>query len=266
VRSGVTGVPNPRTFSNIDGAVLSAPETEKNDRPRLHGSWFMLQRWHNVLFAHWRVPAEWVSRLLPKGITLDTFGGDAWVSAIPFYMSDVRLRWMPPIPTAHAFAELNVRTYVTHGGVAGIWFLSLDAESTLAVLGARFGAALPYYRAAMDVRLGFHSVEYRSDRLLARQCPAQFDMTYTPRGLRPEVVAGSLDYFLVERYALFSGDRDRLWRMDIDHPRWQLYDADAVIRHNTVLSAAGLHGVTGEPLLHFAPVQDVHFWRPIRVS
>jgi len=172
---------------------------------------------------------------------------------------------MPPIPTAHAFAELNVRTYVTHRGVAGVWFLSLDAESTLAVLGARLGAALPYYRAAMDVRLGPHSVEYRSDRILAQQSPAQFDMTYTPRGLRPQAVAGSLDYFLVERYAVFSGDHHRLWRIDIDHPSWQLYDADAVIRRKTVLTAAGLHGLSGEPLLHFAPVKDVDFWRPRRV-
>ena len=256
----------PHTSSNTESAFLPALERQRTERPRPQGSSFMHQRWHNLLFAHWRVAADSVDRQLPKGIMLDTFGGEAWVSAVAFYMADVRFRWMPPIPTAHAFAELNVRTYVTHRGVAGVWFLSLDAESTLAVLGARLGAALPYYRAAMDVRLGLHSVDYRSDRILAPQCPAQFDMTYTPRGLRPQPAAGSLDYFLVERYAVFSGDRHRLWRIDIDHPSWQLYDADAVIRRKTVLTAAGLHCVSGEPLLHFAPVKDVDFWRPLRVN
>ena len=58
---------------------------------------------------------------------------------------------MPPVPTAHAFLELNVRTYVTLDGRPGVWFFSLDAASTLAVIGARLGIRLPYFRASMEM-------------------------------------------------------------------------------------------------------------------
>jgi uncharacterized protein YqjF (DUF2071 family) len=229
------------------------------------GSWVMHQRWHNLLFAHWRLPGDVIRRKLPKSIELDTFDGDAWISVIPFYMTGVRLRWAPPIPTAHAFAELNVRTYVRHRGVAGIWFFSLDAESTLAVIGARLGAALPYYRAAMQVRCRRRDINYCSDRVIGTT-PACFDATYWPRDERQTPAPGSLEYFLTERYSLFSSSGDRIWRIDIAHPRWDLQDAVAVVRRNTMTEAAGLGAPAGDPLLHFATVQDVLFWPPVRVE
>ena len=38
-------------------------------------------RWHDLLFIHWRVPAETIAPLLPRPLTLDTFDGtrgSAW--------------------------------------------------------------------------------------------------------------------------------------------------------------------------------------------
>ena len=241
------------------------PRTPAGDaQPR--GPWVMQQRWHNLLFAHWRVSPDVVQPHLPPGIDLDTYQGDAWVSIIPFHMTGVRLRWSPPIPTAHAFAELNVRTYVSRGGVAGIWFFSLDAESTVAVVGARLGAALPYYRASMDVRLGTRHIDYRSVRVLGGGPPAVFDATYSPCGSQFMAHPGSLDAFLTERYSLFSSDGRRLWQIDVSHPPWELHSAIANIRRNTMLDAAGLEVSASPPLLHFATSNDVRFWPPTRVD
>jgi len=242
--------------SRYVAAATVAPRSE---------TWVMRQRWHNLLFAHWRVPAERIQRQLPPGIELDLYGDAAWVSVIPFYMTGVRFRAMPPIPTAHAFAELNVRTYVRCNGEPGIWFFSLDAASTLAVIGARLGAGLPYFRARMSVEFRSRSIDYRSERL-GTNTPAVFDATYDVTG--PAIVTagpGSLDAFLTERYCLFSSDGRRIWRVDVEHPRWTLYGAKAYFRRNTMLEAAGLGDDAGDPLLRAATLQEVRFWPPRRV-
>jgi len=71
------------------------------------GPWLMVQRWHDLLFAHWRCPVSELRRLIPAPLEIDTCDGPAWIGVIPFYMSGVRMRGMSPVPTAHAFEELN---------------------------------------------------------------------------------------------------------------------------------------------------------------
>src|SRR5258708_39761925 len=116
----------------------------------------MYQGWHDLLFAHWAWPGESVRALIPPELELDTFNGHAWVGVIPFWMSRVHVRGLPPIPTAGTFPELNVRTYVRGAkrGTStqekpGVYFFSLDAASILAVLGARAWVGLPYFYADM---------------------------------------------------------------------------------------------------------------------
>ncbi len=56
-------------------------------------------------------------------------------------------------PLASSFLELNVRMYVTLHGKHGVYFFSLDANSTVAVAAARTLFQLPHYAAAaMKVR------------------------------------------------------------------------------------------------------------------
>src|SRR5690349_6710130 len=111
--------------------------------------WIMAQNWHELLFAHWRVPVEAVRPLVPQGLEIDLFAGDAWLSVVPFRMSGVRLRGTPALPWLSSFPELNVRTYVCAEGRPGVWFFSLDAASRLAVGVARAWFHLPYFNARM---------------------------------------------------------------------------------------------------------------------
>ncbi len=53
--------------------------TRRPDRPRV-----MWQVWRSLLFLHWAVPASMIARLLPKGLEVDTFEGEAYVGLIPF--------------------------------------------------------------------------------------------------------------------------------------------------------------------------------------
>src|SRR5579872_1671599 len=129
-----------------DSSILS--NTSHRLWPLPSRPWIMVQRWHDLLFAHWPLRPEAIRPLVPRELELDTFENKAWLGVIPFWMSGVRFRALPPMPTASAFPELNVRTYVRaprDPEKPGVFFFSLDAASLLAVLGARAGFGLPYF-------------------------------------------------------------------------------------------------------------------------
>jgi len=229
------------------------------------GRWVMMQRWHHLLFAHWRCPSSALRARIPQPLEIETYDGSAWLGVIPFYMTGVRMRATPPVPTANAFEELNVRTYVTLDGRPGVWFFSLDCASMLAVIGARVGIYLPYFRATMSMTRHNETIRYRSRRWPIGGPAAQFAASYRGVGPAAEPAPGTLDHFLAERYCLYSADQERLWRADIFHPRWSLQPAEATIEHNSMATAAGLAVNDEAPLLHFSSFQDVRFWWPVRV-
>ena len=127
-------------------------ETAHRPWPLPTGPWIMSQSWHDLLFAHWPIDASHLRPLIPAALEIDKFQGEAWIGVVPFRMSGVRLRATPALPTLSAFPELNVRTYVTHGGKPGVWFFSLDAANAIAVSVARAWFHLPYFNARMTLR------------------------------------------------------------------------------------------------------------------
>ena len=226
----------------------------------------MHQRWTNVLFAHWPVRPEALRPLLPPSLAVDTFEGEAWVGVIPFHMSNVRPRGVPALPWVSSFHELNVRTYVRYGDRVGVWFFSLDASNPLAVLAARAAVHLPYYDADMRMSLAADgSVHYRSDRTHRNAPPAHFDATYRAEGSVSPAKRGTLEYFLVERYVLFSSTTRGLLDVKISHAPWPLQRAVARIERNTMGAAAGITLPGEPPLLHFGAMVDVKTWPPTSV-
>lgn len=222
------------------------------DRP-----WMMTQTWHDLLFAHWPVDPDSLRRIVPAALPLDLFDGQAWIGVVPFRMTNVSPRGIV-VPWLSTFAELNVRTYVTLQGKPGVFFFSLDAASTLAVMGARALFDLPYYRATMTVDVGRQRVSYRSVR---RGGGAEFAASYGPSGPVLEVRPGALEYFLTERYCLYTVNRAGApRRLDVHHAPWPLQSADAQIAVNTMTQAANVTLPDTPPLLHFARRMDVLTW------
>jgi uncharacterized protein YqjF (DUF2071 family) len=163
-------------------------------------------------------------------------------------MTGVRPRGLPAVPTTAAFAELNVRTYVTDGKMRGVWFFSLDAQSRLAVATARRFFHLNYQHARMSCRWDGHDVQYASS---CRRPAAEFRGRYRSFGDEFHSGPGTLEEFLTERYWLYSADRaGRLYRGQIDHERWPLRRAEAEIELNTMTAPLGIE-LRGEPHLLF---------------
>ena len=257
------------TGSLFGAAARQAASLRRVDHrpwPLPAGRWLQAQTWENLLFAHWRLPDAAVRKLVPTGLHLDTFDGSAWLGVTPFRVSGLRLRGMLPMPRLSTFLELNVRTYVTYGGKPGIFFFSLDAESALAVEAARRLYKLPYFRALMSARRLGPTVEFSSARREGPARPFVFQARYRPAGLVSEAEPGSLEYFLAERYCLYTLDeRARICRAEIHHPRWPLQPAVADIEV-TSMAAPGLTIPDEQPLLHFARRQDVVIWALLPVE
>lgn len=241
---------------------FEAPETILSHRdhrsdPVPHGPWLMTMSWVDLLAAHWPVEPRVLEERIPSKLTLDTFEGDAWVSATPFVMDNTLPRGMSWWPRPPRFVELNLRTYVTmRGRRPGIWFFSLDATSRLAVAGARTVFFLPYYRAGGEV-------DSRDDRItcrLRRKTGGEFVASYSPTGAVKSAEPGTLDHWLMERYWLYCTHRRRLYRAGVHHRPWPLQPAQADIEVQTLLEATNLP-VSGSPArLHYARRLDVLAW------
>jgi uncharacterized protein YqjF (DUF2071 family) len=227
----------------------------------------MRQTWNDLLFAHWSLPSEELRRLVPRELELDLFDNKAWVAVTPFHMTDVAFRGMPPVPVLSAFAELNVRTYVTYRGAPGVYFFSLDAFNPPAVWGARLTYHLPYFYARMWFEIenggeyGTKDVKYSSIRFRAPH--AEFKGTYRPTSAAARSKPGSVEHFLTERYRLYSVHENSVYAADIHHIPWQLQTAEAEVTRNSMAAAAGIVLPRSKPLLHFSKRTDVLVW-PIR--
>ena len=242
----------------FDRSVLR--KTEHRPWPMPSRPWVMTQSWHNLLFAHWRVEASHVRKLVPTMFELDLFNDEAWLGIVPFYMTNVGLRGLPSLPWLSSFPELNVRTYVRVSNRPGVYFFSLDAGRRLAVETARRFLNLPYFLAAMRVEVTRGTVVYDSART---QSSAVFKATYGPTDRAFTASEGSLEYFLTERYCLYQQTRRGVpYRLEIHHPPWSLQPARATIATNTMAAVSDL-AISGPPaLLHFVQRQDVITWAP----
>ena len=207
------------------------------------------------------MPAADVQAKLPAGLAVDTFDGWAWLGVVPFTMEHVRFRSFRDnhfgVPTARAFPELNLRTYVkTRDGRSGVYFFSLDAGSLLAVLGARAAFNLPYFWASMSETVANDgSIRYQSKRRFDR---ADFDALYRSTG-KP-AADDDLRRFLTERYALFVRRGKSIHIGHILHPRWQLTEAEADIRINTLPQSFGFTLPHRPPLLHYSEHIEMQAW------
>ena len=136
------------------------------------------------------------------------YEGTAWVGVVPFRMEKTRLRGLPPLPGTDRFPEANVRTSVTEAKSGHPvfsffrstqrirWPLQEHARESIAVFfrqdehRRRSGGRWRYPQTAIFVRARFVL------RSTYRSCGREKTL--------PPAKPGSIEYFLTERYALFT--------------------------------------------------------------
>lgn len=225
----------------------------------------MSQRWNDILFAHWRVPAPAIAPLLPEGLQPDTFQGSAWVGMVPLWMDRFGFRGISAIPGANSFPELHFRTYVhDQTSTPGIYNLTVDIGNLLATAAVRFMLRMPCSWAEMRLNqrtereFSFHS------RRLFVSNPVIFSARY--RGLGPtrrlaEIRSGSLEYFFTERYCTYTRNHaGQAVRANVHMVASPLEDAEAEIDRNDLPQSVGIQFAEQEPVLHYSRRLAVYIW------
>lgn len=221
--------------------------------PPPKGRWTLGQTWTNTLWAHWPVPASELRAAVPDELEIEEHDGSAWLGFVFFRVQALRARGALPLPGISSFLQLNVRTYVRGpDSLPGVWFLSIDASSRLAALGIRRIYHVPAFHARMTLDPVGGWLEAECARIGERG--RVFSGRYRATGeiFHPE--PDSLEWFLTERYRLFTEDG----RAEIHHDRWPLRPAEAEIDLHSITR----YKLTGDPLCHLAFRQDALIWPP----
>lgn len=224
------------------------------------------QSWRDLLFLHFSIAPEAIRSVIPAGLEIDTFIDEegveqAWVGLVPFRMQDVHPRGIPAIPTTRAFPETNVRTYVHRNGRPGVWFFSLDAASRLACIGGRNLFHLPYKEAKMSVERGGDTIRYCS----RRPSGAGAEIEATVSGATTLTEPGTLEFFLVERYLLFSTNGKSWFGGNVYHPPYRVRQAKIVNCNEALVGSAGIES---KPFINtmFVDAVDVRIGKLERLS
>ena len=247
----------------MDDAVDISDRLAARARP---GGWpLMYQSWRNLLFMHWRLPVQELRPHIPEPLEIDTFDGSAWIAITPLSLWNVRPIFVPPVPFVSEFLEINVRTYVHYENVPGVWFFSLDANSWFAVAGARLFYLLPYHIAEMESERVDQTIDFRSERQDGKGGSFNARWTSTSENLAMST-PGSLEFFLTERYCLYTASRRDIYRCRIHHQPWKLGAATVESFETDLFAANELPTPAGSPLLHATEPVDVEVWGLERIT
>jgi len=193
--------------------------------------------WDNVVFIHYETDPEELQKCVPYEV--DLFEGRALVSIVAFTMRRMRPRFggrlsellFKPIAT-HNF--LNVRTYVTHRGEAGIYFMAEWLSNRVSVLLGPSTFGLPYR---------FGRIDFQRDRddLRGDVSTNEGRLSYRAAVKNDFEICepDSLTEFLLERYTAFTqhGSTKRLFR--IWHPPWKQAAATIDITADNMIGSTG---------------------------
>ncbi len=184
----------------------------------------LYQDWTGLTFLHWEVDGRELAGKLPDGVSLDLWDGKAYLGVVPFTMQNIRPRGLPCVPGLSNFHETNVRAYVTGpDGSPGVWFLSLDASNRTGCWLGRTFFGLNYRFSQMEYRAGGQT-EYRS-----RRAGAENHVVSRAHGEEREAQPGTFEFFLVERYLLFSEVRGRLVKGLVHHAPYLVQPAECLV-------------------------------------
>ena len=220
-----------------------------------------LQSWRRLLYLHWPVPYAVVRPAVPTALPLDLRDGKAWVSVVAL---DIAAARPPLVPEGLGlgFLATNTRTYVRlPGGEPGVWFFSLDASSRMAVAGARLAYGLPFHHARMARERDGDLEVFRSAR---RGADAHgLEVRYRVGDPLGTAVPGSLDAFLVERYALQVVRRGSIGTVRVRHDPFPLRAIEIESVSEDLLAAAGIARPDDPPLAHWSDGVDLEVRRVV---
>lgn len=222
-----------------------------------------------MFFLHWAWPAARLAPLLPPGLVLDRFDGDAFLTVAPLRIESMRPRGFPSF-LGLSFDEITVRTYVRGLGGRGMYFLDVESGSALASFIAKQLFGLPYEHAKVKHRVSGREIFYESRRPDSARKALVMRATRTAE--LAHVPCSPLERFLLDRRSVFVDRGDavkghQLHEVVLQHPPLRVRPGTAVVEDTSLLLAEHL-GPAPElrPIVHVAEPVDVGVCAPQMVG
>ena len=219
----------------------------------------LVQEWRYLTFMHWKVDSEKIIPYLPKGLELDLYKGQAYVSVIPFLMKNVRPRLAIPLPGVSTFPEFNIRTYVKKNGKPGVLFLTLDAQSRITCFYAPRAFGLPYRYSKGHISHKENTYAWYSKRE-----EDSLELEGSSQIIDGQKISklGSIEEFLFERYCFYTNYKKSLFIAHTKHNPWIFYNAKVNIKKNNLTESydLGITNVLKPDLSHMADGVFVYAW------
>lgn len=245
---GVDRGSSPRTLQH---------ETAHRPWPLPPGPWLAHQRWEDVLFAFWPVTVPDLRRRVPLSLAIDVHDGLGWVGVVARMLTRVKPHGLPALPGARS-PEVSVFACVHVGHHAGVHELVHHAAGRWARLVGRMLQRAPVSAARMAVR-------EREGWMLHESYGPEGELNVQSRAtgglFRPD--RGSLEHFLLERYAIFVPLEDGDVReIGIHHRPWTVRPAE-LSQVRVALGALSSTTLSAPPSVVLrAEPQDVLVWPP----
>jgi uncharacterized protein YqjF (DUF2071 family) len=215
---------------------------------------FLTAEWRKLIMAQYAVNPTILAPWLPRGVELDLFRGQCYVSLVGFLFDHVRVRSVA-IPFHTRFEEVNLRFYVTRteaGGTRkrGVVFLREFVPRTAITLIARSIYEEPYTTLPMR-----HSIVYGFDSFAVeytwRHRGAWSRLAVKANPAAQPIAADSEEEFITEHYWGYTKHtRGNTSEYGVEHPRWSVYP---VRSHIIEADFAALYGLAFGSLTNAKP-------------
>ncbi len=180
--------------------------------------------WTDLMFHHFEVDSVELQKKVP--FELDLYEGKAYVSLVGFHSSKLWLdkcgKWTRYVNAPFATHDfLNLRTYVKHGGEAGIYFLTEFVNRKVSVLLGRMVYGLPYHRGTIHYSHHLGENNWGS----VKDCRAGVSLAYESGSPSSGDLCicntGTLEEFLCEKYTAYTSLNENTLVFRILHEPWK---------------------------------------------
>lgn len=232
---------------------------EARQRPQENS--FMFQEWRKLLFLHWEYDSNLIQNTLPEGVFVDTYKGKSYLTINVFFIQNLRLSNFPAIPGFSDFIEVNFRTYVyDKNGIPGIWFYSLDINSLLAASSGKNFFSLPYHYSELTEQQENGSISIEGTRVEANHSSMKF--SYIPENETYIAEPDSIDFFLMERYVLFTYLNGKLHLGRVHHLPYSISKAKVLNNKNHLFELNSFNAPLSPPnIIHYSSNIDVEIFK-----
>ena len=186
---------------------------------------FLTGEWRNLIMINYLVPENLLQPYLPKGIVLDQFDGNCYVSLVAFHFLNTKVKGIA-FPFHINFEEVNLRFYVKYKEgneyKRGVVFISEIVPKRMIAWIAKL-----IYREKYSYSPMSSSVEENEDQrnlLFSWGAPVNHWLQVITKNKTQPIATGSKEEFIFEHYWGYTTiNKNQTGEYSVQHPRWNIY-------------------------------------------